>query len=115
MRRIIATAATSVALALSGAVVTAAPAEAKVVKVAKAKPSKVAKWGKDAHTFKRVEPYRFRQGVPTRLSVEMWSGAEYVVTPCKREDGNNCFWWASGRGNGQGASFVVIRNRVHYI
>lgn len=94
------------------------PAEARVVQISKPKVSKVEKWGKArANTLKRAEPYHFthtKKGKnPRRLAVVLWSGAEYVVTPCKSEDSKNCFWWASTRGNGAGEAFVNIKGKTH--
>lgn len=62
-----------------------------------------------------VEPYRFKAGTPRRLFVEFRDGSAWVFTPCRAEDSNNCFWWASKRGNHKGQSFITLRNRTYYI
>lgn len=62
-----------------------------------------------------VEPFKVRKGTPRRLYVEFRDGSAWVFTPCKQEDSRNCFWWAEGRGNGEGKSFVNLRGRTIYL
>lgn len=61
--------------------------------------------------FAYMEPFKIKNGVPRRLYVEFNNGSAWVFTPCKMEDDSNCFWWASGRGNLVGNSFVNINGR----
>lgn len=45
--------------------------------------------------------------------VELADGSTWMVTRCRHEDSNNCWWNARTRGNGEGRSFVVIHRRYH--
>lgn len=39
-------------------------------------------------------------------------GQAVTLPPCEYEDGNNCYWDALARGNGQGVSFYVINGQM---
>lgn len=46
---------------------------------------------------------------------ELCSGATWMVTPCRYEDGNNCLWRGWRDGNGDGRSFVMLRGHKHRV
>lgn len=46
------------------------------------------------------------------LSVTLSNGAHAVLTPCRFEDGRNCYWDASVRGNHRGRSLIVMKGHV---
>ena len=102
-------------LALFAAMLVASttPAHAKAVRV------EARDTAKSDKTLSYVEPFRLRgkkgKRVPTRLYVEFRDGSAWVFTPCKNEDSRNCFWWAEGRGNGRGHSFIDLGGRVIYL
>ena len=45
--------------------------------------------------------------------IELSDGSTWMVTRCRHEDSNNCWWDAKRRGNGEGRSFVVIHRHYH--
>jgi hypothetical protein len=47
--------------------------------------------------------------------VQLRDGSEWMATPCRYEDGRNCWWNAALRGNGEGRSFLSIRGHRHYV
>lgn len=46
------------------------------------------------------------------LSVTLSNGAHAVLKPCRFEDGRNCYWDASIRGNHRGRSLIVMKGHV---
>lgn len=60
-----------------------------------------------------VEPYAIKRGTPRRLFVVFSDGSAYIFTPCRFEDGRNCFWWAPGVGNKRGRSFIDLRGTLY--
>ena len=97
-------------LALFGAMLVASgDAEAKAVRV------EARETAKSDKTLTYVEPFKVRKGVPRRLYVEFRDGSAWVFTPCKMEDSRDCFWWAEGRGNKKGHSFIDLGGRTIYL
>lgn len=47
--------------------------------------------------------------------IELSNGAAYKLSPCRYEDGRQCYWSGSTMGNRSGRSFVVVAGRVHYL
>lgn len=66
-------------------------------------------------TLSYVEPVHVRKGTPKRLYVEFADGSTWSFTPCRVEDGRNCFWWASTMGVPGGNSFIDLRGRTYYL
>lgn len=38
-----------------------------------------------------------------------------TLGPCVMEDSDNCYWDATSRGNGSGASFIAMDGQVYYL
>lgn len=111
MKKLIATAvaATFAALALVG------PASADVIQTEPADRLPVTStYVTYAEMYQRVWP---SLGTAPRntLIVDFNTGSQYEFTACKYEDSNNCFWNAKKRGNGEGRSFVTLRNKTYTV
>jgi len=47
-------------------------------------------------------------------AISLAYAAPRIFPPCVTEDSSNCFWDASTRGNGRGASFLDIAGHQFY-
>lgn len=81
-----------------------APAEARVVQLTK---PQIEKIGHDPVMYvKHVKgPW---------LYIELADGSSWMATPCKYEDGRNCWWNAKRRGNHHGRSYLTIHNVQYF-